>query len=129
MSEARARLDALPTRYPHFFPSGPLPWGFEVGEGWTSLIETLFARIDTLVHEAPGVSIEILQVKEKFGGLRFYYALNGADEATAQALHEAVDLAAVASTHICERCGRPGDLHNRSGWLGTLCAACAALPP
>lgn len=129
MSEARARLDALPAAYPCLFPSGPLPWGFELGDGWAGLIDTLFARIDTILRDVPGVSIEVLQVKEKFGQLRFYYALHDAAEDTAQAVSQAVELAERASAHICERCGRPGTLQNSTGWLSTQCLACRTADP
>jgi hypothetical protein len=127
MSEARARLDNLPTAYPLLFPDGSLPWGFELGDGWSGLIETLCARIDTILREAPGASIDVRQAKEKFGGLRFYYTLQGVSEPTERAVREAVDLAQMASAHICELCGRPGSLGILDGWLTTQCLACRAL--
>lgn len=54
------------------------------------------------------------QVKEKFGGLRFYY--NGGDEFVS-------GLAAMAESMsyvTCEECGNPG-AQNNSGWIRTLC--------
>ncbi|MBV6272161.1 hypothetical protein KVP09_04400 [Alcaligenaceae bacterium CGII-47] len=124
MSEARARLDALPATYPRLFPKGPVPWGFAVSDGWGHLIETLCARLDTILQDAPGASIEVIQVKEKFGALRFYYSVHHADDSTEQALRQAVDLAARASAHICERCGRPSELTSNDGWYSTVCPAC-----
>jgi hypothetical protein len=128
MSEARARLDALPAAYPRVFPRGGVPWGFAVGDGWCLLLETLCARLDSILLEAPGVAVEVKQVKEKFGGLRFYYSLHGADTVTAEAIREAVNLAETASKRICEKCGRPGELRD-GGWLRVLCAACHAPDP
>lgn len=124
MSEARARLDALPDLYPRLFPEGPLPWGFEVGDGWSGIIVALCARIDTLMKDAPAARMAVVQVKEKFGGLRFYYHLEGADEKLSGEILAAVDLATKVCGHVCERCGRHGSLQNRSGWLGTLCEDC-----
>ncbi|TCT09041.1 hypothetical protein [Paralcaligenes ureilyticus] len=129
MSEARARLDALPTIYPRLFPKGPLPWGFEHGDGWSPIIIALCARLDTILQDAPGASIEVLQAKEKFGGLRFYYELHGADDETAAALREAVDLAAATCARVCERCGRRSAVEDKGGWLSTLCSACRTDPP
>jgi hypothetical protein len=129
MSEARARLDALPNLYPHLFQGGPLPWGFEVGDGWSDLIVTLCVRIDSILREAPGAQFEILQVKEKFGALRFYYEIDGVEESISEAVLEAVMLAGKASVHICERCGRPGDHGSKEGWLFTRCAVCQAGDP
>ncbi len=129
MSEARARLDALPTIYPRLFPKGPLPWGFELSDGWSQIIAMLCARLDTILQGAPGASIEVRQVKEKFGGLRFYYELHGANDETAAAVREAVDLAAATCAHVCEQCGRRSTVEDSGGWLSTLCAACRANPP
>ncbi|MER1965929.1 hypothetical protein [Castellaniella sp. FW104-7G2B] len=82
MSEARARLDALPNLYPKLFPRGPLPWGFEVSDGWSELVAILYARIDSILREAHGARMQVVQVKEKFGALRFYYRLEGVDVMT-----------------------------------------------
>jgi hypothetical protein len=129
MSEARARLNALPARYPRLFPHGSVPWGFAVGDGWCVLLETLCARLDTILAAAPGAAMAVVQVKEKFGGLRFYYDLQGADEAISEAMREAVDLAEAASARICEQCGRRGARRDSGGWLSTVCAACQQADP
>lgn len=103
-----------------------MPWGFEHGDGWCELIETLCARLDTILQEEPGALIKVKQVKEKFGGLRFYYNLSGASDELADGIRQAVELAAQASSHICERCGRPGSVETNAGWLSALCANCRA---
>ena len=55
-----------------------------------------------------------VQVKEKFGTLRFYY--NGGDEYISGLEHMADAMSAVT----CEECGSPGVLRN-GGWIRTLC--------
>ena len=124
MAEARARLDALPAKYPRLFPKGPLPWGFQHDDGWSALIETLCQRINTILKDDPEALLEVLQVKEKFGGLRFYYQLNDARDETEVLIREAVSLAVEACDGVCERCGRPGKLGSRNGWLRTSCSVC-----
>ena len=58
--------------------------------------------------------IYIEQIKEKFGGLRFYY--QGGDDH----ISGMVTMAEVWAGHSCERCGDKG--HRRSGgWIRTLC--------
>ena len=57
---------------------------------------------------------EIVQVKEKFGSLRFYY--NGGDERV-EAL---VGFAEAMSSRICEECGDKGTQDN-VGWIKTHC--------
>jgi hypothetical protein len=70
----------------------------------------------------------LLQVKEKFGGLRYYTALDGVDDATAKAFFDLIEEAEAKSFHVCERCGEPGVLSRKGGqrgWLKTLCPHCA----
>lgn len=127
MTEARARLDALPTTYPRLFPNGALPWGFEHGDGWSQVVVILSERLDTILQASPGASIEVVQVKEKFGGLRFYYSLHGVNDDLARGLREAVTWAQGVCARVCERCGRRGFLdQSQSGWFSTLCPTCHA---
>lgn len=58
-----------------------------------------------------------VQVKEKFGGLRFYY--NGGSEY----VDGLVAMAEAISYVTCERCGKVGKPNN-SGWIVTLCDDC-----
>ena len=59
------------------------------------------------------------QIKEKFGGLRFYFI--GGDDVT----RGAIELAESMSFRICEQCGKPGRPRN-DGWVQTLCDEHAA---
>ena len=47
-------------------------WGFECGDGWYDLIHNLCEKI-TLIIGNKNIKVTAHQVKEKFGGLRFYY--------------------------------------------------------
>lgn len=74
-------------------------------------------RLGTLVAEleqATGSQFEVLQVKEKFGGLRFY--ANHVNDA----IRERIGTAAKESFHTCEICGQPGKLRE-VGLIKTLC--------
>ena len=55
-----------------------------------------------------------VQVKEKFGSLRFYY--DGGDEY----IRALVNFAESMSGRICEKCGSPGKTRG-GGWVRTLC--------
>jgi hypothetical protein len=61
-----------------------------------------------------GCQFEVLQVKEKFGGLRFN--VNHANDAIRQRIGTAAD----ESFCTCEVCGQPGKLRE-DGWIKTLC--------
>lgn len=49
-----------------------MTWGFECGDGWFKLIYDLCLDIEDLCRDRD-VQVIAVQVKEKFGGLRFYY--------------------------------------------------------
>lgn len=106
-------------------------WGFECGNGWYDLIDTLCSQIQhhidnrnrqrevmlSKIHgdipeEIPQVVAE--QVKEKFGSLRFYY--RGGDEH----ISGLVNMAEAMSNKICMTCGKPGELHT-NGWWNVAC--------
>jgi len=66
--------------------------------------------------------VEATQVKEKFGGLRFY--INGGDDE----VYGMISFAEHLSYHICEQCGSTENVKVRSprGWISTLCDRCYA---
>lgn len=76
---------------------------------WTAFV----AREERVVPE-PVEQVVATQVKEKFGGLRFYY--NGGDDY----IRGVVDMAEEMSYVTCEECGAPGKLR-KGGWVRTLC--------
>lgn len=80
-----------------------------IGPGWQSIVAPVLEDID----RKGGA---ILQVKEKFGGLRIY--TQGGDY---EAISEMIRGAESAVSHICEECGKVGSLVNRNGWLKTAC--------
>jgi len=82
---------------------------FECGDGWYPLIKDLITDLIEL-----GWDKQTCQVKEKFGGLRFY--INGASEEIYKRIQTAEDL----SYETCETCGEKGEL-KLVGWYKTLC--------
>lgn len=97
-------LPILRDRYPKLFSSEHLR---EIAcyPGWLSLLDDLCLRLQTYLDTNPGIpQIIVLQVKEKYGGLRFYIA--GGD----QFCRVIVDAAEEASLKRCEVCGQPGVL-------------------
>lgn len=118
------RLDIFKQQFPRVFHNADLPFGLECSAGWDPLIATLCTQIDHILRQAPGASIQIRQIKEKFGALRFYYGTSGLDEARTQVLRELVSRAERNSQELCENCGRPRQ-SRRNDWILTLCDACA----
>jgi len=112
-------------KYPEIFRDRQAPmnqtlmcWGFACGDGWFALIDTLCAEL--MRHSTPNHIPVALQVKEKFGGLRFY--VNNATD-----VHETlINFAEAMSYRICETCGATqGAKCRTSGWHRTLCDSCA----
>jgi len=66
--------------------------------------------LETAISELPS----IVQIKEKFGTLRFYYE-GGNDRVSTL-----VEFAETMSGCTCEECGSPGELR-QGGWVRTLC--------
>lgn len=97
-----------------------MPFGFRCGDGWFDLLWRLCEDLEPLVAELEkqtGLQFEVLQVKEKFGGLRFY--VNQHTDAIGERIQKAVQ----ESLRTCELCGKPGQLF-QSPWLGVRCAEC-----
>jgi len=92
-------------------------WDFEttflpcVGEGWRPMVLKLY---DDLVEL--GWNRQLYQVKEKWGGLRFYIG------AATGAAHDRIEQAEEESYKTCEECGAPGRVRS-TGWVKTLCDA------
>jgi hypothetical protein len=83
---------------------------FDCNKGWYPLIQKLIEDLIQL-----GWDKQITQVKEKFGGLRFYIN-SGSTE-----IYDRISEAERASYSICEDCGEPGELRKDLGWYFTLC--------
>jgi hypothetical protein len=104
-------------RFPKMF-SGKYG-GFACGEGWWPILEKLCSNIqhhidwkNKQLEVVPQVTVA--QIKEKFGGLRFYY--DGGDEY----INGMVRMAEAWADASCEECGSPGKRRD-GGWIKTLC--------
>lgn len=100
-----------------------LPWGegwprvIMCGKGWLPLIEEVHEKLLVICG-----TYDLAQVKQKFGGLRYYidtpWTLS--HERTEQA-HEVIAEAGARSFTICEECGQPGKPVTERGWVRTVC--------
>jgi hypothetical protein len=90
-------------------------------EGWRPLLEKLFSDFDVVLRGSAGAKVRILQIKEKFGGLRFYFRVSGIPDVVEEKLRSLSRRAEDASFALCEVCGAPGKLRNDKGWWHTRC--------
>jgi hypothetical protein len=120
----------LVERWPTWFkPKGDFRYtgmtlGFRHEDGWFDILWRLCEDLEPLVaalEKQTERPFEVLQVKEKFGGLRFY--VNHANDA----IRQRIEAAQQESFHTCEVCGQPGTLRE-NGLMKTLCEEHANAP-
>jgi len=113
-----------------------------ISTGWLPLVDKLCSmikhKLDTIVkyndkwleieiinslkhatNEALVEDFKIIQIKEKYGGLRFY--VDGADNEIQAWIH----FAESTSYDICQECGTNQNLGNTKGWIRTVCKPCS----
>lgn len=104
-------MDEILERYGVSYPA----YGVEEIPGWKSIVESLVSDLIAM-----GWDKDCHQVKEKYGGLRFYIGN------TTREIDARIDEAEEWSTRTCQHCGGPGVLRQGS-WWSTACADCATV--
>ena len=91
----------------------------ECGNGWSELLKPIFDYIENYNKDKDDKNkIEVCQVKQKFGSLRFYTSFS-TDE-----LDELIEKAENESAHTCELCGSKENIGYTCGWITTCCEKC-----
>lgn len=78
-----------------------------VGKGWSKIIDKLY--------DVKPRNVYVIQVKEKYGTLRFYVG------SAPREYFDAIEAAESESGLTCERCGEPGKLRMDLSWIKTSC--------
>ena len=116
-------IEELQKKYPGILDEC---WDFAIGPGWLPIVEKLLVAAQEVEKESTS-KIHVVQVKEKFGTLRFYYEVSPyAPDNAIKEFDAKVDAAEWESAITCEECGQPGKqtdigLHR---WVRTLCNEC-----
>jgi hypothetical protein len=98
-------------------------WGFACSDGWFDIIWDLSSKLEPIIQKFIGENQDTelypkaSQVKEKFGGLRFYMTC-ATDE-----IFDLIEEAEALSCKTCEECGKPGE-ERCGGWIHTHCDYC-----
>jgi len=115
--------DILVKKYPTIFKQygGDMKdtcmhWGIAVGKGWFKIIDNLCEKLS----KYPDVVAS--QVKEKFGGLRFY--IEGVDKDHFDEVYGIIGQAEDQAYKTCESCGEKGK-RTKGGWVKVQCPKCA----
>jgi hypothetical protein len=127
-------LKEFAERWPAWFTfqgpltGSPMNFGFDgVGKGWRQLLWDLCVElephVETLNREIadrePRMDFVVLQVKEKFGGLRFYTSF------TSEVIDDCIRRAQERALNTCMDCGQPARLRTQGRWH-VACDACEA---
>jgi hypothetical protein len=100
-----------------------LCFGFECDDGWYDLIYNLCKDIrNYYIRNYKNVPdyFYVMQIKEKFGSLRFYIT------SAPERIHDMISITENKSYYICEKCGKEGKYFYRDKlpWIQTLCDSC-----
>jgi hypothetical protein len=88
-----------------------------VGEGWHPIIRNLEGAL-----ALTGCEYEVVQIKEKFGTLRYYVARGSEpSEAAVWAFEALISHAEWLSQYTCEVCGNRAETKTIFHWRKTLC--------
>jgi len=98
----------------HTKPMMPMVFGFECGDGWYEIIYNLTKKLSEV-----SPTTKVMQVKEKFAGLRYY--VDSCNEEGFELINQAEKL----SYKTCENCGSMEDVKIRGKyWAQTRCEKC-----
>jgi hypothetical protein len=140
-------LGNLIRRHPALFRGEQPEVLSDLPDGWFSLANSLCTSITAALGPEGAKHFKVLQIKEKFGQLRFYFSLSGSRDTFIDILSEEgvqglvkkargpeamallrdlVSATTEQSATVCQKCGAAAELRQFDGWLWTLCDAHAA---
>ena len=122
-------IDKLIEDYPSVFKGMVDSSPYSLPSGWYLLVDKLCSDLSVLLDEERKNIKEdpeqplfmLLQIKEKFGGLRFYYMMNTDNDKLYHEIRKLIDTAEDESYKICEVTGKPGNLCRSGMHYHTFC--------
>lgn len=122
-------VDKLIEEYPSVFSNMVDASPYNLPSGWYLLVDKLCSDLSDLLDEEKKNIQEdpdqplfmVLQIKEKFGGLRFYYMMNTDNDKLYLEIRKLIDSAEDESYRICEITGKPGNLCRSGIHYHTFC--------
>jgi hypothetical protein len=127
---SKERRQLLQDKYeflkPTLLTEGLMAFGFDCGDGWLPILEDLCDKIDEELKKSALIGFKVVQIKEKFGTLRFYVQDGN------KVINELINAASKKAAITCEDCGKPGRRRTLNagkfhGWVRTQCDGCFTL--
>lgn len=95
---------------------------FEINKGWNELVEEITSKIEVINNKySPSSYIRAVQVKQKFGGLRYYISIEDVEEQDVKYVYDIIAEAEKRSFTICEYCGSTAKISKHRTYVETLC--------
>lgn len=119
------------TKYSKLIKDFPLLYGEGLSiacrDGWYDLLYELSEKLEKIIKENWDSENHpvAFQVKEKFGGLRFYLDFPHRPNPASTKIHDIVLEYERQSYQVCEFCGSTNDVsRSASGWIKSKCKKC-----
>lgn len=114
-------LQHLYDKHRAIFYGKTMPEGSDLPTGWARLIDQLFFDFEAALSSSALRTLLVTQIKEKWGGLRVYYHVDGAYHDIVENL---VEMASLKSESTCMKCGAQGNRCSSPVGVFTLCLDC-----
>jgi hypothetical protein len=102
-----------------------MAWGMECDDGWYELLDKCMEKLqyfcDLCSKDSREVQVVASQIKEKYGTLRFYTSVYGADRIEDDIIDDIINQTEGRSARTCEVSGEHGEPCHIGGWYKTLC--------
>ncbi|GAA5007399.1 hypothetical protein FNZ56_04145 [Pseudoluteimonas lycopersici] len=113
-----ALYSAIHDRWPKILAPNGKKVSLQIEAGWNTLLDELCEQLQHYTDHEGAPQVEAHQIKEKFGGLRFYIGQASASQ------HALIRFAEGLSYRTCETCGAVGELYKtKRNWFTTKCHA------
>lgn len=117
--------------FPELYPAGSKYISLGCGDGWDQIVWDLSEKLTAKMKEVDSEQeedffyAEVVQIKEKMGGLRFYVSCTHASYS--EGFYDLIREAEILSEKTCEGCGTTEDVVRKGYpyWIKTLCSSCA----
>lgn len=88
-------------------------------DGWFNIIESLLECVDDIIKTFAIENFKVVQIKSKFGQLRFYFVANKHNNL--MLINGAIKYAEMIASKTCEFCGSAGTMSDNSGAYVVVC--------
>lgn len=111
--------EELQARFPYMFEGPNI--GLDLCDGWLPILTVACEKVDAILGpDKAGFFFH--QIKEKYGGARFYFGGSATmTEEIWKAIQAVLDNAETATETACMRCGAPAQIELYGTWYACLC--------